>query len=196
LLLVTNLHCLGLEGIYHADDDGSPELINYSLEVHFPNGVSKKVTELGLLKGTADLAWLIVDAKGVEFESLGMPLDIPTLEAGADVVVVGSPADPTLQGSHTFGKVSAIRSMQEEDGKRITYIQTDAAINQGNSGGPMFAKVGERYIWVGIATAKIEGADNLGLAIEAHELRKREVLGRINATPQGVLSFFNQGTVK
>lgn len=193
LLLVTNLHCLGLEGIYHADDDGSPELINYSLEVHFPNGVSKKVTELGLLKGTADLAWLIVDAKGVEFEALGKLLDIPALDVGTDVVVVGSPADPALRGTYTFGKVSAIRSTPEEDGREITYIQTDAAINHGNSGGPMFAKVGDRYVWVGIATAKMEGAESLGLAIEVHELQKRELLGWIDATPQGISSFFIHG---
>lgn len=80
---------------------------------------------------------------------------------GAPVVVVGSPLG--LTDSVTTGVVSAVRELGQEGGGRKV-IQFDAAINAGNSGGPVINADG---LVVGVAQAKIQqdGADGLGFAI-------------------------------
>jgi S1-C subfamily serine protease len=78
---------------------------------------------------------------------------------GAPVVVVGAPLG--LAQSVTTGVVSAIRNdVPGEDGR--TYIQFSAPINSGNSGGPV---VNAQKQVVGIATAKAQDAEGIGLAI-------------------------------
>ena len=70
---------------------------------------------------------------------------------GSWVMAVGNPLG--VEGNVTFGTITA-----QQEG----YFITDAAINEGNSGGPLFNSRGEV---VGINVAKIEDADNIGLAI-------------------------------
>jgi len=70
---------------------------------------------------------------------------------GSWVMAVGNPLG--LEGNVTFGTITA-----QQEG----YFITDAAINEGNSGGPLFNSRGEV---VGINVAKIEDSDNIGLAI-------------------------------
>jgi|LakMenEpi03Aug12_release.lakeMendotaPanAssembly.Ray.scaffolds.fasta_scaffold184823_2 serine protease Do len=80
------------------------------------------------------------------------PFDI-ALEApiGSWVMAVGNPLG--VEGNVTFGTITA-----QQEG----YFITDAAINEGNSGGPLFNSRGKV---VGINVAKIEDSDNIGLAI-------------------------------
>jgi serine protease Do len=70
---------------------------------------------------------------------------------GSWVMAVGNPLG--VEGNVTFGTITA-----QQEG----YFITDAAINEGNSGGPLFNSRGEV---VGINVAKIEDSDNIGLAI-------------------------------
>lgn len=83
-----------------------------------------------------------------------------TLKQGAKVAALGSPLG--LEGSVTEGVVSAVN--REIDGK--SYLQIDAALNEGNSGGPV---IDERGRVVGIATAVIKEAENVGFAIPSNE---------------------------
>jgi serine protease Do len=95
----------------------------------------------------ADLAVLKVDAgHDLPFVEFG---DSDTTEVGDWVMAIGNPFG--LGGSVSLGIVSA-RNRDIQSGPYDDYIQTDAAINQGNSGGPLFDMNGKV---VGIATAII-----------------------------------------
>lgn len=80
---------------------------------------------------TSDLAVLKIDAKGLPFVRLG---DSTRARVGDWVVAIGNPFG--LDGTVTAGIVSAVHRVT--GGGTDRFIQTDASINQGNSGGPMF----------------------------------------------------------
>ncbi len=88
-----------------------------------------------------------------------------SLQVGETVVAIGNPLGKEFLGSVTSGIVSALnRNLGDKD---IAYIQTDAAINRGNSGGPL---VNSRGQVIGINTAKISSTgtvsvDGMGFAI-------------------------------
>ena len=84
------------------------------------------------------------------------------LRVGDQVVAIGNPLGE-LTSTLTVGYVSAKERDVTTDGKTINMIQTDAAINSGNSGGPLFNSQGEV---VGITTAKYSGSSSSGASIE------------------------------
>ena len=84
------------------------------------------------------------------------------LNVGDQVVAIGNPLGE-LTSTLTVGYVSAKGRDVTTDGKTINMIQTDAAINSGNSGGPLFNSQGEV---VGITTAKYSGSSSSGASIE------------------------------
>lgn len=84
------------------------------------------------------------------------------LSVGDQVVAIGNPLGE-LTSTLTVGYVSAKERDVTTDGKTINMIQTDAAINSGNSGGPLFNSQGEV---VGITTAKYSGSSSSGATIE------------------------------
>ena len=107
-----------------------------------------------------DLALLKIDA-GEELPYLPLG-DSDALRVGDWVMAVGNPL--SFEASVTVGVVSAMgRSIAIENNRRdfANYIQTDAAINLGNSGGPLVNTAGEV---VGIATGKAF-AENIGFAV-------------------------------
>jgi S1-C subfamily serine protease len=77
------------------------------------------------------------------------------VRVGQEVVAIGSPFG--IEGTVTRGIVSALRSVE---GVRL--IQTDAALNPGNSGGPLLDRAGNV---VGVATLKFTKAEQLGFAV-------------------------------
>lgn len=106
-----------------------------------------------------DLAVIKIEPKG-EIESLvyGVSSD---LQVGDDVYVIGNPLGD-LTFTLTTGVVSALnRLIDTGSGYNINMFQTDAAINSGNSGGPVFDKHG---FVVGIASAKYASSSIEGLS--------------------------------
>jgi S1-C subfamily serine protease len=180
LMLITNRHCLALDQLAVADGEYDyPEVLEYAVQVYFPRNKTVRATHIGWMDGGVDLAIIAVPVAGLEAgrDYVGLvsePLD-HFIGTGAEVVAVGSPLG--LEGTHTFGRVSAMRSTADATGGLIQLIQTDAAINPGNSGGPLFWKRNERYLWTGVTTARVDegGGQNLGFAVARRELDKRMV---------------------
>jgi len=140
-----------------------------SISISFWNGVEREATLVGTDPST-DLAVVRVNAP----KSLLFPLplaDSSAVRVGDPVLAFGSPFG--LEGTVTSGIVSALhREMTAPNNYTITdTIQTDAAINHGNSGGPLLDRRG-RVIGV---NAQIEsesgGSDGVGFAIPSDTVR-------------------------
>lgn len=109
---------------------------------------------------TNDVAVLkIEEAENLPCVTLGSSSE---LAVGDQVVAIGNPLGD-LTATLTVGYVSAKDRDVNTDGTVINMIQTDAAINSGNSGGPLFNMKGEV---VGITTAKYSGETSSGATIE------------------------------
>ncbi|MBU3214987.1 trypsin-like peptidase domain-containing protein [Clostridium estertheticum] len=90
--------------------------------------------------------------------------DSDKIEVGESVVAIGNPLGKEFLGSVTTGVVSALNRQVSIENKNLKFIQTDAAINAGNSGGPLVNSKGQV---IGINTAKIgeTGVEGLGFSI-------------------------------
>ena len=106
-----------------------------------------------------DVALLKVNAQNMPAVVLG---DSDALTVGDQVVAIGNPLGE-LTSTLTVGYVSAKERDVNTSGFAINMIQTDAAINSGNSGGPLFNMAGQV---VGITTAKYSGSSSSGATIE------------------------------
>lgn len=95
-----------------------------------------------------------------------LPLSYEKLELGASVAVIGYPYIRENEAVLSFNKGSISSTRVRFSGK--TYYQTDAAVNQGNSGGPLLNSKGEA---VGIVTLKEMNAENVGFALYLSEIR-------------------------
>lgn len=113
-----------------------------------------------------DLAVLKISAKNLTPVTFGKSSD---LKVGDDIIAVGNPGGVNFQNSLTKGIVSA-KERSIDDGS-VTYIQTDAAVNPGNSGGPMCNLYGQV---VGITTAKISSSvyEGMGFAIPSETIKE------------------------
>ncbi len=145
--IVTNAHVIG---------DGKYENITVSLI----DG-STEVGEVLWYDTTLDLAVVKINKTGLPAVELG---DSDTLMVGEPAVAIGNPMTLDLERTVTQGIISGLnRSIAFEDGTVIEpLIQTDASINSGNSGGPLFNAKGEV---IGINTAKMSTAEGLGFSI-------------------------------
>ena len=111
-----------------------------------------------------DIALLKIDADGLPAAVFGSSDE---LTVGDGVVAIGNPLSDQLSGTMTDGIVSAISRSISVNGRTMTLIQTTAALNQGNSGGPLFNMYGQV---VGITNMKMSGSssvavEGLGFAI-------------------------------
>ena len=120
---------------------------------------------------SSDIAVLKIDAEGLTPVVLG---DSDNLNVGDSVVAIGNPLGE-LTFSLTSGAVSALnREITLSNSVTMNLIQTDCAINSGNSGGALFNLYGEV---IGITNAKYSGSgsgasiDNIGFAIPINHVR-------------------------
>ena len=108
---------------------------------------------------TNDVAVLKAETTGLTPVTIGRSSE---LKVGDPVVAIGN-ALGELSFSLTAGNVSGIDREITTDGTILNMLQTDAAINSGNSGGPLFNAKGEV---IGITTAKYSGTTSSGASIE------------------------------
>ena len=120
---------------------------------------------------TSDLAVLQISAEGLTSAEFG---DSDILRVGDSVVAIGDPLGVEYRGTMTDGIVSAINRNVNVNGRTMNLIQTNAALNSGNSGGPLINSCGQV---VGINTIKIgafadsAGVEGLGFAIPSTTVR-------------------------
>ena len=111
-----------------------------------------------------DVALLKIDGQNLPTVSLG---DSESLRVGDQVTAIGNPLGE-LTNTLTVGYISALDREINTDGAPINMLQTDAAINSGNSGGPLFDMYGNV---IGITTAKYASSriEGLGFAVPIND---------------------------
>ena len=151
---------------YHVIEDAS------SITVTMYDGSSYDAALVGYDESN-DIAVLKIEAEGLTPVVLG---DSDHLNVGDSVVAIETPWE-SLPFSLTSGAVSALdREITLSNGVTMDLIQTDCAINSGNSGGALFNLYGEV---IGITNAKYSGSgssseasiDNIGFAIPINHVR-------------------------
>ena len=148
----------------------------------------------------SDLAVLQIPADDLVPAALG---DSGVLRVGDSVVAIGDPLGLELRGTMTNGIVSAINRDINMEGRTMNLIQTNAALNSGNSGGPLLNCYGQV---IGINTMKmgdsmsIAGVEGLGFAIPSTTVRDvvNQLIGQgyvsgrptLGITGESVSSFY------
>lgn len=154
-LVVTNSHVVG----NHRD-----------VHLALPDGHRLAGRVLGADPDT-DLAILKVDGSALPIAALG---DSSALNRGHIAIAIGNPLG--FESTVTAGVISALgRSLRSPSGRPIEdVIQTDAALNPGNSGGALVSSLGQV---VGISTAMIAGAQGICFAVASNTVKL--VLGEV-----------------
>ncbi|WP_405341171.1 trypsin-like peptidase domain-containing protein [Ruminococcus sp.] len=131
--LITNAHVIGNSRAY-------------AVNIVMNNGDKHQAKIVGFDTWT-DLAVLKIDAKDLKAVTFG---DSEKIKIGDDVIAVGSPGGEKFQNTLTRGVISAV-DRELSVNKNVRYIQSDAAISPGSSGGPLCNLYGQV---IGITTAK------------------------------------------
>lgn len=150
--IVTNQHVI----------DGASEI-----SIILNTGEEIAATLVGQDKKT-DLAVLKVDTDAtLHPATLG---DSTTVEVGETAVAIGNPMGMEFSGSVTAGIISAVNRTMTIDDRTYNLLQTDAAINSGNSGGALINQYGEV---IGINSVKLSssGIEGMGFAIAISEAK-------------------------
>ena len=146
-----------------------------------------------------DLAVLKIDGIGLPAAEFG---DSDLLQVGDPAYAIGNPLGVELRGTLTEGIISAISRDVMVEGKSMTLLQTDAALNSGNSGGPLINQYGQV---VGINVVKMSTArygstsvEGLGFAIPTSILERvvNDLLtyGEVQPEPLLGISVYNTAT--
>ena len=137
----------------------------------------------------SDLAVLKVDGRGLPAAEFG---ESDLLTVGDTVYAIGNPLGYELWGTMTDGIVSAVDRNVTVDGRTMTLIQTNAALNSGNSGGPLINEYGQV---VGLNVIKMSSSyfsiEGLGFAIPSATMDRvvDDLLATGEPQPQPVLGL-------
>ena len=154
--ILTNNHIVNTSSTssYYQVDEASKIIVNlYNDDTDYPAKI------IGTDSQT-DLAVIKIEKSGLTKAELG---NSDSIKVGEFAMAIGSPLG--LQSSVTAGLISAVnRDVTDSDGKTYHLIQTDAAINSGNSGGALVNSQGQV---IGINTLKLSGSgiEGMGFAI-------------------------------
>ena len=154
-----------------------------SVTVDLTDGRSFRASIVGS-DTVSDLAVLHIEAEDLTAAQFG---DSSVLQVGDSVAAIGDPLGNSLRGTLTNGIVSAINRDVTVGGRTMTLIQTNAALNSGNSGGPLLNCYGQV---IGINTLKIgnfvdsAGVEGIGFAIPSSTVK--EIVDQL--TRQGYVS--------
>jgi len=153
--IITNYHVVEYASQY-----------NLSISVMFCDGSSYPAQIIGT-EPDNDIAVLKIDADGLVPVTVG---DSDGIQVGDEVYAVGNPLGE-LDFSMTSGMVSALNRsiISDSASPAISMFQFDAAINSGNSGGPVFSASGDV---IGVVTAKYSssGIEGIGFAIPINDV--------------------------
>lgn len=154
--ILTNNHIVATsssESYYQVSDANKVTVALYNDDTEYEAKIVGKDEQ-------TDLAVIKIEKTGLSKAEFA---DSDSIKVGEFVMAVGNPLG--MQSSITCGVVSAVnREVTDSDGKKFTLIQTDAAINSGNSGGALVN--GEGKV-IGINTLKLSGTgiEGMGFAI-------------------------------
>jgi len=140
-----------------------------SVEVTLYDGSSYEAKLVGN-DPVSDVAVLKIDAAGLVPAQFG---DSDALRVGDPVVAIGNPLSEVFTGTMTEGIISGMGRDVTYGGRTMTLLQTTAAINEGNSGGPLFNQYGQV---VGITNMKMmttrrATVEGIGFAIPSTTVR-------------------------
>lgn len=117
----------------------------------------------------SDIAVLKINETGLPCAEFG---DSTGLKVGEDVVAIGNPLGEEFRGTMTNGIISAIDRNVDYEGHSMALIQTNAAINEGNSGGPLINMSGQV---IGITNMKMisyySNIEGIGFAIPSRSIK-------------------------
>ncbi len=128
--------------------------------VHLYNDTTEYTATVVGTDEETDLAVIKIDKEGLTAAEIG---DSDSVQVGEFSMAIGNPLG--MQSSVTSGIISALnRDVTDSDGKTFKLIQTDAAINSGNSGGALVNSQGQV---IGVNTLKVSatGVEGMGFAI-------------------------------
>lgn len=154
--IITNAHVLGNSRMY---------AVNIIL-----NNKEKHQAKIVGYDSWSDLAILKIDAKDLKPVTFG---DSGEINVGDDVIAIGSPGGEKFQNSLTKGIVSAV-DRELSVNKYVRYIQSDAAISPGSSGGPLCNIYGQV---IGITTAKTVAKNYENMSFSIPSATVEEIVG-------------------
>ncbi len=155
VIIDTNGYIITNNHVINDDEYG----VANTIRVRLTNGESYEAKLVGT-DADSDIAVLKIEAEGLTAAAVGTN---STLAVGEEVVIIGNPLG-SLGGSVTNGIISALDREITVENETMNLMQTNAAVNPGNSGGGMFNMAGEL---VGIVNAKYSDTDieGIGFAI-------------------------------
>ena len=137
-------------------------------EVIFDDNVTYTASLIGA-DSTSDIALLKIEASGLHAASFG---DSAFLSIGDSVAAIGNPLGDDFTRTLTNGIISAIDRDVMHDGHKMTLLQTNTALNEGNSGGALFNMYGQV---IGITNMKMisasSGIEGIGFAIPSSTVK-------------------------
>lgn len=133
------------------------------IDVIFNNGFSFSA-ELVRSDNKRDIAIIKIPGKG--YKPLTLSNAEPDSDVGEDVILIGTPESTDLGQTVTKGIISGQRKIDDQ-----TYLQTDVALNSGNSGGPLVNSSTGGVVGVVVSKLVGSGVEGLGFAIPIEDCR-------------------------